>query len=251
MRYKLIVMPLAVTFLVVSAQGATLFQDQFSGPRLSSYWKTTAPATLGMATYVQPSKPSFSKLNGDSVLLLHNSLNDDQYTGYIGSSVYKLTAFSLEIRFNTEMLSPSTSVDGFISLAMLDGANNTSYAAVLPFAGLFANPAGQTFQFGGSGIPNERSLTSIAGTTSTGSSENYFVVSNNTWYRLVLAGSKTNEVEGCLFNDNGSIKYCFGLGFTLSDLPNGFKIGLFQFMGTPGQSSPSAVAIDYVRLSGS
>ncbi len=231
-----------------------LFLDQFTAHTLSSYWQTSAPAQLGGFSYVAPSKPAFSKIGYYTVLNLSNTLNNLQYTGYVGSSTYNLNNFKIDVRFNTGTQARNVSIDGFIVLSIIDVANNKNFGIFGPFAGNFADSENQALIFGVSGIKNEQKFPladSISSAFLGHTAQSNLVFSNNTWYHLILEGSKTRPVTAELLNDDGSIKFAAGLGFTLADLPNGFKIGLFQLMGTPGSPSGTAVAVDYVRLTGS
>jgi hypothetical protein len=79
--------------------------------------------------------------------------------------------------------------------------------------------------------------------------ETDFPFTNNTWYRMVISGSMTQEVRASIYNDAATVELIgVNLGHNLSAYTSGFRIGLSQSMASPGSPFPTDVAIDWVRL---
>jgi hypothetical protein len=235
----------AALTLAVAAWPATapaqvvLFFDDFNGPALNPAFQASLPngAPLGNGNgsnaYLGAPNYSFGTVDGASVLRLTNTLNNWQRVGWSTSSIYAATNFRYEVRFNTLVQSPATSIDSFIETWVIDAADTSRYD--------IASPHGMNY-----GTDRQfRAGSSIDGLFY-GQQYGYL---DNTWYRLVIQGTAGQNVRASIFADDG-VTELVGQSFshTGTAFPNGFRLGLSQAMGAPGSPYPSDVAIDWMRL---
>jgi hypothetical protein len=65
----------------------------------------------------------------------------------------------------------------------------------------------------------------------------------------VLTGSKDQEIRAEVYDDDtGKALIEMVLGRDADLFNSGIRIGLIQFMGSPGGAYPTDVAIDWIRL---
>jgi tetratricopeptide (TPR) repeat protein len=199
-----------------------IFFDDFNGPVLDEIYnalpKYLIPNYKGMPDF------SFEMLDRSTVLRLRNNLQPEQSVGWQTTTIFPVETAPIrfEVRFNTMVQSRLTSIDGFLTVGLIDGGNKR-YNRVDLFAGNYGKD--RTF----AGKP--------------------FAIKDKTWYRLVLTGLVGQEITAALYDDEtGKILVETGLGYN-TDLSNsGLKIGLAQFMGSPDGSNFTDVAIDWIRL---
>jgi len=178
-------------------------------------------------------------LGGSSVLRLTNILNNAQRVGLSTSETFAANRpIRYEILFNTLTLSPSTSIDKFIGIWLIDAEDYSRYDKVALSAPRYGK---------------ERVFTADSSISNTGIDTDGvnldFTFSSNTWYSLVLEGSPNQDVTAILYDDSGkSILMRADLQHTLTAFPAGFRIGLSQSMGLPGAPRPTDVAINWVKL---
>jgi hypothetical protein len=231
-----------ITLALISAQSAvaqmTLFFDDFNGPTLNSAFQAYLP-TAGQGdlannvTYSGAPNYAFQTLGGSSVLRLTNTLNNLQRVGWSTNTVFNVPNFSYEIRFNTLVQSPTTSIDAFVEGWLLNANDPTQWAMVEPCGANYSISR----QF--------RAATSI-GPSALTVALNY---QNNTWYRLVIQGAAGQDVRASIFADDGVTELAGQtFGYTPAVFASGFRLGLSQAMGLPGAAYPMDVAIDWIRL---
>jgi hypothetical protein len=225
--------------LATSASGQfTNFFDNFNGPSLNPMWSGTLPDAPGASgdsapeTYVGAPGYYFETINGDSVVLLTNSLSDLQRAGWSLQTNFYLSNFHYEVRFNTLIQSPTTSFDAFMEIWILDSSNSNYYDIVSLFAGSYGSDR------------HFRAGSSISGATF----DQAFSFQDNTFYRLVLQGSGTNDVTAALYDDSGDQLAETDLGHNTSVFGPGFTIGISHAMDRPQGTYPSQTAIDYALL---
>lgn len=217
-----------------------LFFDNFEGPRLSSVWRPFLPDApyrhLSVpAVYLGESEHAFETLDGNSVLRLHDVLDNTQRRGWSSSSIFTADSpIVYEARFNTMLQSAETGIDELLELWLIDAENPEQYDIVA-----LSTP----------GYGSDRIFT--AGSSITGQGlDTFFEFSNNTWYRMVITGSTTEEVTASIYDDARTTELIsIGFGHTLSSYAAGFRIGISQSMGFPGAPYPTDAAVDWVRLS--
>lgn len=228
-------------FAGTSAYAETLFADDFNGPTLSPTWQPSlpdAPWRFGSrdasAIYQGAAAFSFQTLDGRSVIRLQNTLNNAQRRGWSSAASFPSDAPILyEARFNTEVQSRTTGIDQLLEIWILDSSNPGNYDTVALSAP----------EFGAARVFTATSVLTSMGVDAE------FAFDNNTWYRLVIKGSTTEEVRASLYNDAGTVELIgVNLGHTMSAYGAGFKIGFSQSMGRPNAPFPTDVAIDSVRL---
>src|SRR5436190_7281479 len=216
----------------------TLFFDDFNGPTLNPTFQASlpiAPAESGGVnlTYLGAPNYSFGTVAGASVLRLTTTMDNRQRVGWNTSTIFKVSDFRLEARFNVLVQSPTTSIDSFIEAWLIDAANSAR--------NVVTGPAGQNYGLtrqlrGGSSIDGQHLVQATK----------YF---DNTWYRLVITGAANRNVRASLFADDGTTELIGQtFGFNTTSFPSGFEIGLGQESGVPNGPYPVDVAIDYLRL---
>src|SRR5579863_2463031 len=230
-----------------SADAAILFYDNFTGPVIGPAWTTAlpdawqrTPQTSGTATYIgAPGFVSFGVLDGASVLKLDDILNDASRDGWSSTAVIAPTKTPIicEVRFNTLTLGPTTSIDGFMELWLLDATDQTKYVKVSLVAPEYGS--GRVFD-AFSSVTNAHLDSVDAGSD--------FTFADNTWYRMVLTGSITQGLRAKISDDTEKILIGTELGHSLSAYSSGFRVGISQVMGAPGAFYPTNVAIDYVEV---
>jgi outer membrane protein assembly factor BamD (BamD/ComL family) len=199
-----------------------LFFDDFNGPVLDITYKALpagrTPQYKGMPSF------SFEMLDRSTIVRLKGTLEPGQSNGLQTTIFFDVGAnpIHLEVRFNTMVQSPTTSIDGFLEVGLLD-KNTTRYDKV----GLFAGNFGRDRTFAGKP----------------------YDIKDKTWYRLVITGSKGQVIQAALVDDEtGKVLTETGLGSRLDEFTSGIRIGLSQQMGSPSTSYPTDVAIDWIRL---
>lgn len=216
---------------------SSLFFDDFDGPSLDPVWQASLPtaSTAGSylpATYLGAPNAAFQTLDGNSVLRMNSSMDAHQRRGWSSSAVFSPAGFRYEVRFNTLVQSPETSIDSFLEIWVMDASDNARHDIVSPFGGGYSSI--RRF-FSGSSIDNIYLQESF----------NY---QDNTWYRLVLQGAPGENLRASILDDNGLELIGHTLGHTSSAFSSGFKIGLSQAMDWPIGVYPADVAVDYARL---
>ncbi len=217
-----------------------LFFDDFNGPTLNPSWvpnglpTTSNPGSYPFdVSYVGSPDVAFQTIDGASTLRMSTAQSPLHRVGWTLDSVFTNASFRYEVRFNTLTQSAATSIDGCIELWLLDAADSNR----CDIAGLFGSWYSTSPRF------------------MTGSSidQSYFVpgfaFQNNTWYRLILQGSRNANVRASLCDDEGTELMSQVFAHDLRAFPAGFKIGLSQGMGTPDNIYPMDVAVDYAVLS--
>jgi hypothetical protein len=216
-----------------------LLVDNFDGPTLSSAWQVFLPDApyryqSVSAAYLGASSYTFATLGGSRVIRLHNSLNNTQRRGWSSSAAFPADApIVYEARFNTVIQSSDTAIDELLELWLLD-ANDPSRHDIVALTA--------------PGFGSDRIFTAGSSITNQGL-DTWFEFSNDTWYRMVITGSPTQEVTAAIYNDARTEKLIsIGFGHDLSAYPAGFRVGISQSMGFPGSPYPTDVLIDWVRL---
>ncbi|MCE0499110.1 MAG: hypothetical protein LV481_14310 [Methylacidiphilales bacterium] len=233
----------ALMFLGVGAifGQSVLFFDDFAGPKLDPTWQASLPdAHCGSIPYgssliancAGAPEFDFRSLGANSVVHIANSMGPLQRRGWSSSAVFVARDFRLEARFNTLNQSPTSSIDAFIELWLLDANDDTRYDIVSPYGGGFGT---DLYFFTGSSLDKDYPHSSYS-------------YQNNTWYRLVLEGARDQNIRASLCDDNG--KELIGRSFRHSAgaFCSGFKIVLSQAIGASGVPYPVDVAVDYVKL---
>lgn len=223
-----------------SRPGRELFFDDFNGPNLNPAWQGPLPDAPYRfqsvdAAYLGDSNFSFESLDGSSVIRLQNILDNTQRRGWSSSSVFSPEGpIVLEARFNTLVQSADTGIDELIEMWLLDADDLERH----DFVALLAPGFGVGRDFTG------------ASTVTGAGADIPFPFANNTWYRIVIRGSTTEEVRASIYAD-GAREELIGVSFghALSAYASGMRIGLSQSMGFPQSPFPTDVAIDWIRLS--
>jgi hypothetical protein len=218
---------------------SVLLSDQFNGPGLNPVWQASLPSApwrfgAGIAAFQGESNFSFESLAGASVIRLHNILNDAERRGWSSAKSFAADApIVYEARFNTLVQSSTTGIDELLEIWLLDASNPDNYDLV----------ALSTPNFGSSRIFTAGSSITNAGL------DTDFPFDQNTWYRMVISGSPTQEVRGSIYNDARTVELIgVNFGHDLSAYASGFRVGISQSMGLPGGPAPTDVALDSVRL---
>ncbi|WP_156901645.1 hypothetical protein [Azohydromonas australica] len=218
-----------------------LFFDDFNTLPGSAY-KTALPtapwryagSNLNEAQYIGPAQATLQTLDGASVLRMNNVMGDAQRKGWSTDKVFDTAhGLRLEVRFNTMVQSPATSIDQLLELWLIGGDNIQHYAQ----GALLAPDYGR-----------QRVFSAI---TSQGSGSEFpFEFQNNTWYRFVLEASRNGGVSASIEPDTGPGKFVsIGVSQLLSDYQSGVRVGFSQSIGLPGNYYPTDVSIDYLRVS--
>jgi hypothetical protein len=215
-----------------------LLFDDFDGPNLNPIWQASlpnAPYRFGsvLATYLGESNFSFQSLNDSSVIRLQNVLANTERRGWSSATSFPSDApIVYEARFNTLVQSFSTGIDELLEIWLLDADKPDSYDIVA-----LSTP----------GFGSGRIFTAGSSITGLGL-DTVFFFDNNTWYRMVISGSQTQEVRAAIHDDAGTELISVGFGHDLGAYASGFRIGISQSMGFPQAPFPTDVAIDSVRL---
>jgi hypothetical protein len=241
MRLLTIALTLALAAARPAPAQVVLFFDDFNGPALNPAFQASLPdgAPLGdgsgSCAYLGLPNRSFQTLAGASVVRLTSTLSNWQRTGFSTAAAFAATDFRLELRFNTLVQGPATSIDSFIEAFLIDPANPGRFD--------LAGPHG-----GGLGVDRQfRAGGSIDGQYSSPG----YGYQDNTWYRLVVQGSASQNVRAALFADDSTTELIGQtLGHGPTAFPTGFRLGLAQATGAPQGTYPVDVAIDFIRLTG-
>ena len=216
-----------------------LFFDDFDGPNLNPIWRGPLPDAPYRfrsvdAAYLGDSNFSFQSLDGSSVVRLQNILANTQRRGWSSSETFSTdSSIVYEARFNTLVQSPTTGIDELLEIWLLDANEPENYDIVA-----LLTP----------GYGAGRDFTASSSITGAGVDTPFFFA-QNTWYRMVIRGSQTQQVRASIYNDAGTEELIgVDLGHDLSAYASGFRIGVSQSMGFPGSPYPTDVAIDSVRL---
>ncbi|MEK7755022.1 MAG: Ig-like domain repeat protein, partial [Acidobacteriota bacterium] len=216
-------------------QPQTLFFDDFAGP-LSPAYAAVFPNPWDR-TYLGASGYSFQTVDGASVIRLQNVLGNASVRGWSSSATYSSNGYiRLEARFNTMVQSSSTGIDDLLGLWIFDAANINRFDHIALSA------------------PAYGSLRYLwVSSSHTGVNQVYnwapFSFANNTWYRMVITGSPTQNVRLSIYDDTGTVELAgVNVPHTLASYGSGSKFGLSQAMGLPGSPYPTDVAIDWLRL---
>jgi hypothetical protein len=227
--------------LPVPSNAGIVFYDDFNGPTLNPAYQAILPnapwrysGSPSEATYIGPSNYSFTSVGSSSVIELHNTLNNAERVGWSTSTVFSTGAPILyEARFNTLVQSATTGIDELLELWLLDPRNINRYDEV----GLSAPGYGTLHVF--------TAMSSISGS----GTDTSFSFANNAWYRMVITGSATQDIQASIYADDGTTQLISAdLGHTLSSYSSGFEIGFSQSMGLPNAPYPTSVAIDNLEV---
>jgi hypothetical protein len=231
----------SVATLTVYSAPTSLFFDDFAGPTLNPMWQTNLPdAYCGSfpngyaspALYLGAPNFAFQTLGDASVIRLTNTLAPLQRVGWNSASNFVTSDFRYEVRFNTLIQSPATSIDGFIEIWIIDPTDASRYDIISPFGGDYD---GSPYFFVGSTIDSSFTQTRISYT-------------NNTWYRLVLQGAPGQNIQAALLNDDGTQVATSTLAHGVGAYASGFEIALSQVIGGAGSPFPVDVAVDYAKV---
>jgi hypothetical protein len=238
-----------ILFAATPSYAINLFFDDFDGPTLNPVWQAELPDApwrfpqdTGIATYIGAPNYTFQSLDGASVIRLDSVLNNGQRVGWSSSQVFSVPDVPIvyAARFNTLTISASTSIDNFIEIWLLDSCNQANYDKVNVNA-----PGFGTQRF----FNTSTSITDYGLDTGIEPKFLGFTFADNTWYRLVITGSRTAQVRAAIYDDSGQSELMGAdLGHTLSAYEHGFRIGISQSMGRPNAPYPTAVAIDSVAV---
>jgi hypothetical protein len=169
------------------------------------------------------------------VIRLQNSFaGNAERRGWSSSTSFPTDAPILyEARVNTLVQSLSTGFDELLELWLIDANDPNRYDIVALTA-----PGYDTVRY------------FAAGSTITDTGvDTPFLFTNNTWYRMVISGSRTQEVRASIYNDAGTVELIgVNFGHNLSAYTSGFKIGISQSMGFPNFVAPTDAALDFVSL---
>lgn len=159
-------------------------------------------------------------------------MSDWQKRGISTSGAFFARQFRFEARFNS--LSEQTSLDAFMTLHIMDAVNPTSrFEAV----SLLGSEFGRFRRF--------EAFSSIDTNSNSGPA---FPYADNTFYRLVIEGSRTQNIRAALLDDSGHELIGHTFPHNTSEFSSGFKVGLSQTVAAPGRDIPLDVAVDFVRL---
>jgi hypothetical protein len=224
----------------VTAQ-MVFFLDRFNGLEVNPTWEAALPnahcgtfpfGTSLVASYAGAPSFVFQTFDGDSVLRLSNHMGPLQRRGWDSSTNFYTRSFRYEVRFNTLQQSPTTSVDAFMEIWILDADRPDRYDIAGPYGGGFGT---DLYFFTGSSIDD--SYRHVG-----------YVYQNNTWYRLVLEGAPGRHIRASLCNDDGAELIGCTLDHGADVFESGFRIALSQTVGASGVPYPVDVAVDYAIL---
>ena len=255
------------------ADATVLFVDDF-GAGVSPVWRASLPAVYGHhnplrydgvatpfeTTWAGSPPLRFERLGIPTVLRLNQPMAPLAHNGLLTQTAYKTNAFRYEVRFNTRTQGPFSldpavnhSIDGFIEIGLFDPADASRYDVTSLFGNRYHLE--RTFQANsgidgfGNGWHNPRNED---GTIDPDIRDGGVLSSyqNDTWYKLVLTGAAGQNIAAQLESDDGQILSSWTFSHDISGFPNGFRLGIAQYMGYPFATFPVDVAIDYVRLTG-
>lgn len=226
---------------VPGGEWKTLFLEEFKGPDLNrefTYGRLPSQAKYryqekAPAQWLGASSYTFQTLDGFNVIRMQNRLANQQRRGWLNHDVsYPAGTFWAQARFNTMVQSSQTGIDQLIELWLTDGYSDTLYDfAAVTSAGYGAN----------------RFFTAESSISGSGG-EQPFQFADNTWYRLVIKGSTTQNLRAVVYDDSVKQELAsIDLGHTLMDYPLvGFRVGLSQSVGKPGGAYPTDAAVDWL-----
>jgi len=215
----------------------TTFMDNFAGPGLDPIWQPSLPNAGAGADpvteiYVGAPNYSFTTIGTNTVMRMSNRFGPLQRRGWSSATAFRGEHFHYEVRFNTLTQGPGTNIEGLIEIWVLDAANPKRFDTIALFGGSW----GATRDvIAGSSIDNISTIRPF----------NY---QNNTWYRLVISAAANQGVRAALLSDAGVELTGFAFAHGASAFGSGFRIGLSQFVGTPGGPAPVDVAVDSAFL---
>jgi hypothetical protein len=225
-----------------AAADQTLFFDDFQGQAIKALWQVDLPdnaysgsfpfGSFQTAAYLGAPHPRFEKRGTNTILRLTATLNNLQRLGWSSAASFTAADFVYDVRFNTLVQSPATSIDGFIEIWIIDAADNRRYDIVSPFGGSY------------DGTPTFFVGSSIDG----GCTQAPFRYQNNTWYHLVLQAAAGGNLRASIYDDRGYELIGRNLAHNASAFNAGFKLGLSQMLGFAQGIYPVDVAVDYARL---
>jgi hypothetical protein len=226
---------LALASHPVNAQ--TVFFDDFCCGTMNPVWQASLPEHypypphIPAASYVGIPHHSFQTLGGASVLHMTDVLVPRTYRGWSTNTTFSLSDFRYEVRLNTLNQSPTTSIDGFVQIWIIDAMNPERWD--------------NAYLFASSGVvPLFVTASSVDG----GENILPFEYQDDTWYRLVLQGSSNQNIRASVLADDGTELISRTFAHNASAYNSGFRIALSQIMGIPSGPAPVDVAVDYVRL---
>lgn len=163
-----------------------------------------------MANYAGHPHFGFQTLNGNPVLRLSNKMGPLQRRGWNSVTNFVTRSFHYEIRFNSLEQSPTTSIDAFVEIWILDATDSNRYDIAGPYGGGFGS---DLYFFAGSSIDNTYTHTAYS-------------YQNNTWYRLVLEGAPGRNIQASLRSDDGTELIGSTLNHDPTTFGSGFRIAL-------------------------
>lgn len=224
----------------ISAEFTEQFNGQFDHLWFSnidsfpdeSIW--VAPqASIGTVSYVGSPAGAFFNVGSDETFRMTNTLAPLTRVGMVSEQDFYVGSGFVEARINT-LTQDELRIDQFVDLWLLNSVDPTQYVRVGLFGSSFSEDRGWSFS------------TSIDGSTFQ-SGVDY---SNDTWYRVRIDMDELGLGVSILDDVSGVPIVQHDFSHTLSALGPNFRIGLAQFMGTPGgQLFVTDVAIDFVTTS--
>lgn len=193
-------------------------------------WAPGNAGDFGWVTY-SGNAPSgvFQQLGGAQVYRMTTVHSPMTRSAMFSEKVLQGTVGFAEIRFNT-VTQDSQRIDQFVDLSFVNALDPAKYVRV----GLF-----------GSGYSSDRgwSLASSTDGARFFSGINYL---NDTWYRARIDAT-ANALVVSIWNDDRTVEYgSYTFSHTLSMLGSSFRVGVGQFMGSPGAVYINDVAVDSV-----
>ena len=193
---------------------------------------TVAKGDYTYETYLGAPNYQFQTISNVPVLRMNTFMSNLQRVGWSLNTSFSAANFRYEVRFNTLIQSPATSIDAFVEIWILNATNYNSYDIVSLFG---ANSSTD---------PHFDAGSSVSGFTTYQS----FIYQNNTYYRLVLQGNTNQNIRASLCDDQGNELMGYDLGHTAAAYSGGFTIGLSQAIDRPNTTSPTDVAIASAML---
>ena len=213
------------------------FRDDFTGA-LNPNWQAYLPTTgtggsqSMIETYVGPPGYFFTNVGPSGVIELTNRLSAQQRVGWRSALSYAAQSFRYEVRFNTLDQGPGVGVGAPVEIWLLDALNPSRYDVISLFGG---DTGGSRAVLAGNTIdPTNFTLP--------------YAYADNTWYRLVIAGSVGQNVRASLLNDAGTEVVGQTFAHGPAAFSQGFRLGLSQFLAGGSNGSPVYVAVDSATL---